>query len=171
MKKAAILSILTSLTIIICACQKQDSPAEQQLVQQKAELEAREQTLDKRMNALDEKVNTLSARVKALAERERFTADTQVAPPDAQPQDVMQDIAQMKAMMGDPSLRGSARAEKDRITQERNAKRQGELGQLQNQRPSKPKISGMAVLPATENSPTPSPAAQDPSPPESSEQQ
>ena len=171
MKKAVIPSILTSLTIITCACQKQDSSAEQQLGQQKAELEAREQALDKRMNALDEKVNTLSARVKALAERERSTADTRVAPPNVQPQDVTQDIAQMKAMIGDPALRSSARAEKDRITQERNAQRQAARGQLQNQRPSKSKISGMGVLPAAENSPIPSPAVQDPSPTESSEPQ
>ncbi len=166
MKKAVVQSILISLTIVICSCQKKDSSAEQQLAQQKAELEARDQALDERMNALNEKVNTLSARVKALAERERSTADTQTAPPDVQPQDVVRDVARMKALMGNPALRSSAGAEKDRITQERHAQRQAGLGQLQNQKQSKSKMSGI-VLPAAENSPTPSPAVQDPSPTES----
>jgi hypothetical protein len=167
MKKSLIPSILTSLIVIVCACQKQDSLAEQQLTQQKAELKAREQAIDKRMNALDEKVNRLSAKVKALTDQEMSTADTQTAPRDAQPQDVMRDVAQMKALMGNPALRNSATAEKDRLTQERRAQRQAGLGQSQNQRASKSKISGVAVLPAAGNSPTPSPDVENPSPTDS----
>jgi hypothetical protein len=167
MKKALIPSILISLTIIICACQKQDSSAEQQLAQQKAELKAREEALDKRMNALDEKVNRLSATVKALAERERSLADTQTAPRETPSQDVMRDIAQMKALMANPALRSSVTAEKDRLTQERRAQRQAELGQSQNPKISKPKVSGIGILPRAENSPTPSPDAEHSSPTES----
>jgi len=167
MKKALIPSILISLTIIICACQKQDSSAEQQLAQQKAELKAREEALDKRMNALDEKVNRLSATVKAFAERERSLADTQTPPRETQSQDVMRDIAQMKALMANPALRSSVTAEKDRLTQERRAQRQAELEQSQNPKISKPKVSGIGILPGTENSPTPSPDGEHSSPAES----
>ena len=45
MKKIVILSMLISFGMI-CSCQKQDSAAEQQLAQRKAELDAREQALD-----------------------------------------------------------------------------------------------------------------------------
>jgi hypothetical protein len=140
---------------VICSCQKQDSAAEQQLPQQKADLDAREKALDERLNALDERVNALDKRVRAVAEKEKATANAQTAPPDVQPQDVVREAAQMKALMADPSLRNSAKIEKDRLTQERRAQRQAELGGLQSQRPHKSKMSGMAVLPAAESSPTP----------------
>ena len=58
---------------MICSCQKQDSAAEQQLAQQKAEPDARETPLIERLNALDEKVNALDKKVKALAEKEQTT--------------------------------------------------------------------------------------------------
>jgi hypothetical protein len=162
MKKALIPSILTSLTIIICACQKQDSAAQQQLAQQKAQEEA----LDRRMNALDEKVNRLSATVKALAQQERSTADAQTAPREPQPRDVMRDVEQMKALMANPALRSSVTAEKDRLTQERRAQTQAGLGQLQNPKISKSKISGTGIPPGLENSPAPSPDTDHPSPTE-----
>jgi hypothetical protein len=40
---------------MICSCQKQDSVAEQQLTQRKAELDAREKALDEREKALAER--------------------------------------------------------------------------------------------------------------------
>ncbi len=58
---------------MICSCQKQDSPAEQQLAQRKTEVDARETALIERLNALDEKVNALDNKVKALAEKEQTT--------------------------------------------------------------------------------------------------
>jgi chromosome segregation ATPase len=163
MKKIFILSMLTSFAMI-CSCQKQDSAVEQQLAQQKAELDAREKALDERVNALGERVNALDKKVKALAENEKATANAQTVPPDIQSQDVMRDAAQLKALMADPSQLNSARVEKDRRTQERRAQRQAGLGELQSQRQPKSKISGAALLPAPESSPTPSPAEEAASP-------
>ena len=65
MKKAFALSLLIPLALV-CSCQKQDSTAEQQLAQQKTELDAREKALDERE--------------KALAEREKLIARPRVAP-------------------------------------------------------------------------------------------
>ena len=140
---------------VICSCQKQDATAEQQLAQLKTELDAREDALDERLNALGEKVNALDARVNALAEKEEATANTQTAPPVVQRQDVIREAEQLKALMADPSLRNSARAEKDRMTQDPRAQRQAGLGQLQSQRPRKLEMSGGAVFPAPEVTSTP----------------
>jgi vacuolar-type H+-ATPase subunit I/STV1 len=159
MKKIFILWMLVCFAMI-CSCRKQDSAAEQQLGQQKAELDAREKALDERLNALDEKVSQLDQRVRALASQEKAIAAAQTVPPDVQSQDVMRDVTQMKALMSDPSRLNSARAEKDRLTHERHAQREATLGTLQTQRPPKSKIAGMAVLPTAESSPSPSPTPQ-----------
>jgi chromosome segregation ATPase len=155
MKKILILPILISCTMI-CSCQKEDSAGDQLLAQQKAELTAREKALDERLNALDQRLNGLDQKVRTLAAKENTTRSTQTVPPDVQSQDVMRDVEQMKALMADPSRLNSAKTEKERLTQERRAQRQAGLGALESQRPSKPSGSGMAVLPAAENSPTPS---------------
>jgi len=65
MKKTLILSLLIPFALV-CSCQKQDSIAEQQLAQRKAELDAREKALDERE--------------KALAERAKFVVKPRVAP-------------------------------------------------------------------------------------------
>ena len=155
MKRRFAVSILIPL-MMICSCQKQDSTVDQQLAQQKAELDAREKALDERLNALDQKLNGLDQKVRTLAAKENTAMSTQTVPPDVQSQDVMRDVEQMKALMADPSRLNSAKTEKERLTQERRAQRQAGLGALESQRPSKPIGSGMAVLPAAENSPTPS---------------
>ena len=79
MKKLFILSILLPLAMF-CSCQKQDSAADEQLAQQKVELDAREDALDERMNALDEKVKALDQKVKALAEDVRLGPSTGSGP-------------------------------------------------------------------------------------------
>jgi hypothetical protein len=56
MKKLFTLAMLISFALI-CSCQKQDSAAEQQFAQRKAELDAREKALDEREKALAEKEN------------------------------------------------------------------------------------------------------------------
>jgi hypothetical protein len=84
MKKIWILSMLSSCAMI-CSCQKQDSAAEQQVAQQKAELDAREKALDERLNSLNERVSSLDERVKALAENQR-TANAGTIPSDVQSQ-------------------------------------------------------------------------------------
>src|SRR5215471_18936352 len=93
LKKIFILSVLISCGMI-CSCQKQDSAAEQQLTQRKAELDAREQAFAERVNGLEERVNELDKSVSALAERESRNAEA-TAP--AQSQAVIPDPAQANA--------------------------------------------------------------------------
>ena len=74
--------MLISLAMI-CSCKKQDSAAEQQLAQRKAELEAREKALDERE--------------KALAEKEKATASARTILPNLQSPGQVRDPAQVKA--------------------------------------------------------------------------
>jgi len=183
MKKAAVLSMLGSL-VIISSCQKQDSGAEQQLAQQKSELQAREAALDNRMNALDHKLNVLAEKLKAIAAREPATTDTQVLPSDPEPQDVLRDAAQLKALMSDPSLLNAGRIDKDRLSRERHGRVQSSQQNLWNQKlrqsqqsqktwmSGAPLPSAAATSPdlssqAETASPTPSPAVQGSSPTDS----
>jgi len=76
MKKLFTLSMLISFAMI-CSCQKQDSAAEQQLAQRKAELDAREKALDER-----EKAITNIRRIPADVQR-RAPAVVQRPTPDA----------------------------------------------------------------------------------------
>src|SRR4029077_6274785 len=135
MKKIFILPAVISLAMI-CSCQKQDSAAEQELAQRKTELDARENALDERMNALDEKVKALDQKVKMLAENQKAMANAgrslggvQDEPPDpaqeqAERERIQQLSADMRARMADPSRLNSAKAEKERLAQERHAQRQ-----------------------------------------------
>ena len=93
LKKIFILLVLISCGMI-CSCQKQDSAAEQQVTQRKAELDAREQAFAERVNGLEERVNELDKSVSALAERESRNAEA-TAP--AQSQAVIPDPAQANA--------------------------------------------------------------------------
>jgi len=170
MKKIVILSMLISVGMI-CSCQKQDSAAEQQIAQRKAEQDAREQALDER--------------VKALAEKEKATTNARTILPGVQ--DQIPDPAQVKAesdrriqqlpteapaLIADPSQVNSAEDEKDRLRQERLAQSQRDPEEIQRQRQRKLeqkwRMSHAAVSPAAEaTSPTPSPAvdATSPTPP------
>ncbi len=167
-----------------CSCQKQDSTAEQQLAQRKAELDAREQALDERVNALDERVSALNERVNALAEKEKATTNARTILPDVQGQvpapaqvavpvpaeveaerdrTIQQLHADDRALMADHSRVDPEKIEKDRRTQERLAQSQRpEEVQRRSQRKleqsQKWRMSGAAVSPAGEaTSPTPSP--------------
>ena len=85
MKKTFVLLMLISLAMI-CSCQKQDSAAERQLAQRKAEQDAREKALDERE--------------KALAEKEKATTNIpniRPIPPDLQSRGQVRDPAQVKA--------------------------------------------------------------------------
>ncbi len=73
---------------MICACQKQNSAAEQQLAQRKTELDTREAALDEREKALVE-------RERALAQREKPIANIRTIPPGVQGQ--TPDAAQIQA--------------------------------------------------------------------------
>ena len=70
MKKLFALSMLIPLAMV-CSCQKQDTAAEQQLAQRKADLDAREKALDEREKGLAEKQ-------KAIARAAMIPADAQL---------------------------------------------------------------------------------------------
>ena len=177
---------------MICSCQKQDSAAEQQPAQPKAELDAREQSLDERVNALDERVSALNERVNALAEKERATTNARTilphvlqgqvlapaqvavpAPAQVEPErhsTIQQLPADALDLIADPSQVDSQGAEKNRRTQERLAQSQRpEEVQRRSQRKFEAmqswQTSGAAVSPAANaTSPTPLPAVEATSP-------
>jgi hypothetical protein len=62
MKKLLAISMLIPLAMV-CSCQKQDTAAEQQLAQRKAELDTREQALNEREKALAEKQKAMARAV------------------------------------------------------------------------------------------------------------
>jgi hypothetical protein len=144
MKKVFLLSLLAPF-ILVCSCQKQDSTAEQQLAQRKAELDAREKALDERE--------------KALAEREKSTA-TAAAPriPRIRPAEAQRSIPpELKGLIADPS---QARAAREQRMQERLAERQRKMEELQKMRAAHavPRPQPQATAPAAEaSSPGPSP--------------
>jgi len=179
MKKIFILPTFVSLALI-CSCQKQDSAAEQELAQRKTELDARENRLDERMNALDGKVKALDETVKILAENQKAMANAETSltgvqgeTPDpaqvqAERERIQQFSTEMRARVADPSRLNSARAEKDRQTQERLAQRQRALDGSQTQKQQKSNMFSGAVFPAPAAAPstmettaaTPSPATE-----------
>jgi hypothetical protein len=133
------------------------------------------------MNALDEKVKALAENEKSMANTGRSSTGVQDETPDpaqrqAEIERIQQFSAEMRAKMADPSRLNSARAEKERRTQEGLAQRQRALEQLQSQKQRKSKMFSGAVFPAPEasspipssaleaTSPTPSPAIEDTSP-------
>jgi hypothetical protein len=157
MEKIFALLMLISFAMI-CSCQKQDSVADQQLAQRKAELEAREKALDQRE--------------KALAEREKVRAGARSIPSDVQSRSQARDAAQLKAererrlqqlppdlqgLIADPS---QGRDENDTRMQERLAQRQRRMEELERAR------MAHAVKPFGEEatSATPSPAVEATSP-------
>jgi hypothetical protein len=83
MKKTFILSLLIPFALV-CSCQKQDSAAEQQLAQRKAELDAREKALDQREKALAERAR-LSVRPRGVPVPRSAPGEPQrTVPPDLQ---------------------------------------------------------------------------------------
>jgi len=180
LKRIFILSVLIPLGMI-CACQKQDSAAEQQLTQRKAELDAREQAFDERVNALEKRMNELDKRVSALAEREISNAEATAPAP--QPQVVIRDPAQVnaeidsglqqtpadaQALIAEPSQGDPEKAEKDRMRElaqrqrglDRETSRRLKLEQIQRWKMSHAAVSSAAEAASS----TPSPAVESTSP-------
>jgi hypothetical protein len=114
MKKLFVAPALIIL-MAVSSCQKQDSTAEQELAERKAQLDAREKGLDTREKTLDA--------------RDRVTTDTrattglQAVPPDAQ--------AELKRLIPDAA---HVKAERQRRLQERMAQRQRKLEEIQKAR-------------------------------------
>ena len=117
---------------LVCSCQKQDSTAEQQLAQRKAELDAREKALDEREKALAAREN--------LAAKPRVPAVPRVAP--AEPQRTVP--PELKGLIADPS---HSRADRDQRLQERLAERQRRLEEIQKMRATR-----RATTPAVDSS-------------------
>ncbi len=72
---------------MVCSCQKQDSAAEPQLAQRKAELDARQNALDEREKELALRKTVLNERGRPLAEKEKAIANART----------ISDAAQLKA--------------------------------------------------------------------------
>ena len=166
MRKMFVLLFICFATI--CSCQKQDSAAEAQLGQRKTDLDAREEALVQREKAVDEREKAVAEREKAVA-TSRIIQSQRQAPDPAQEQAERERIqefsAEMRARMADPSQLNSAKAEKDRLTQERLAQRQRAQEQLQSEKQRKSKMFSGAVFPVPEaSSPTQSPAVEAASP-------
>jgi len=84
MKKTLLLSLLIPFALV-CSCQKQDSTAEQQLAQRKAELDAREKALDEKEKALAERAKVVvRPRVAPVPRPRPVPAESQRTPPDLQ---------------------------------------------------------------------------------------
>ncbi len=142
MKKLFVLTMLIPFALV-CSCQKQDSTAEQQLAQRKAELDAREKALDEREKALAAREN--------LAGKPRIPAVPRVAP--GEPQRTVP--PEFKSLIADPS---QGRADREQRIQERLAERQRRLEEVQKMRATRPLPRPQETAPATEAaSPTLSP--------------
>jgi hypothetical protein len=155
MKKALALSLLIPFALV-CSCQKQDSTAEQQLTQRKAELEAREQTLDEREKVLAEREKALAEREKAVPEREKLVAKPRVAPvPRTAPAEPQPSVpAELQGLVADPS---QGRTEREQRMQERLAQRQRKMEEVQRMRVPALRRT-QTTVPATEQAASPSPS-------------
>src|SRR5882762_6680728 len=130
MKKALFLSTLISFAVI-CSCQKQDSAAEAQLAQRKTELDVREESVIQREKAVEEKEKEVAEREKALA-NSRIIQSQRQAPDAAQAEAerqrrIEQLSPKLKALILDRSQIDTAKAEKDKTTQQRAVQTQPDL--------------------------------------------
>lgn len=161
--------MLVSL-VMICACQKKDSAAEEQLTQPKTELNGGEEKLAERLNSLEEKVNRLDQSVKELAEKQKTPINARTSLTDVQnrPSDPAQVQAENNRMIQEFSRmisHASQGTAGDPAKQERPGQRQLGPEDLQRQWQDKTKMSGNAVFPAAEAaSPSPFPAIETTSP-------
>src|SRR5439155_10801011 len=141
MKKIFIFPMVISFAMI-CACQKQDSTAEQQLAQRKTELDAREKALDEREKALVER--------EKLVAKPRVPSIPRIAP--AEPQRTVP--PELKGLMADPS---QLRTEREQRIQERLAERQRKMEEVQKMR-VRVVPRNQATAPSTEQAVSPSPS-------------
>src|SRR5215471_21686591 len=141
MKKNLVLSLLIPFALV-CSCQKQDSTAEQQLAQRKAELDARQQ-------ALDEKEKTLTERPKLVVKPRATPVPRSEA---AEPQRTVP--PELQGLMADPS---QMRTEREQRMQERLAERQRKLEEVQRRR-VRALPPNQTTAPSTEQAVSPSPS-------------
>jgi hypothetical protein len=169
MKRIFVLSVLASV-VMICACQKKDSAAQEQVTQPKTEPGGREEALAERLNSLEEKVNHLDQRMNELAEKETATMNAHDSRADVQgqtsePAQIQAEKERMIQQFSAMISHSSATTAGDPAKQERPGQRQLGPEDLQRQWQDKTKVSGKAVFPAAEaGSPTPSAAIETISP-------
>jgi len=142
MKKFFVASLLIPF-VLACSCQKRDTTAEQQLVQQKAELDAREKALDERE--------------KALADREKLAAKPSVPTvPRTLPAQPQRSVPpELQGLIADPS---QSRGDREQRIQERLAERQRKIEEIQRMRAARARARPQPTTPTAEAaSPSPSP--------------
>jgi hypothetical protein len=145
MKKLFVVALLIPF-VLVCSCQKQNSTAEQQLAQRKAELDAREKALDERE--------------KALADREKLAAKARVPTvPRVAPAESQRSVPpELKGLIADPS---QTRTDREQRMQDRLAERQRRMEEIQKMRAARALQRPQATAPATEAaSPSASPTPQ-----------
>jgi chromosome segregation ATPase len=141
--KSIFLVLTLTFVAMICACQKKDVAAQQQLDQWKMKLDAREQELAETTKALDERKKALDEREKSLAEKEQAAMNARTNPTDVQ--DQLSDPAQVEAekenmiQQFSAIIRAQADAEKaNRERETQDAQKRPGLQELQNQKPMGP---------------------------------
>jgi hypothetical protein len=162
MKRMFVLSMLISLAI--CSCQKQDSTVEAQLAQRKTDLDAREEALVQREKAVDEREKAVAEREKAIANPRIIQSQRQVpdaAQAEAERQRRIQELPpELKALIPDHSRIDAAKAEKDRVTQQRAVQTKPSLEDARRKKMSAIAAPQTEVPEAEETSPSPSPTPQ-----------
>src|SRR5262245_29471287 len=144
MKKTSALSLLIPLALV-CSCQKQDSTAEQQLTQQKTELETRDKALDEREKALEQR--------EKLVAKPRVPSVPRIYPaPSAAPQQTVP--PELAGLVADPT---KLRAEREQRIQERLAQRQRKVEEVQRRR-VRVSPHSQAPVPSIEDATSPSPS-------------
>jgi hypothetical protein len=118
MKKIFVLSTLVSLAMI-CACQKNDSVAEAQFAQRKAELDKREKALDDREKALVEKEKMIASlrAIPSDLQSRRQAVDPEQAKAERERR-IQQLPPELQALIRDRSLLDTRAAEKSGTTED-----------------------------------------------------
>ena len=157
MKKIIVLSTLVSLAMI-CGCQKNDSVAEAQFAQRKAELDKREKGLDDREKALvakEKMIGSLRAIPSGLQSR-RQPVDPEQAKAERERR-IQQLPPELQALIRDRSLLDTRAAEKSRTTEDPAAQLRRRLEEERKKKMSAI-ASPSAETPDTQStSPSPSP--------------
>jgi chromosome segregation ATPase len=159
MKRMLVLCTLISFAII-CGCQKQDSAAEAQFAQRKAELDAREKALEEREKALGEweKAITKFRGIPPNLQSSKPVIDPEQAKAERERR-IQQLPPELQALIRDRSLLDPRTADKNRGTEDRAAELQRRLEE------ARQKKMGAIASPnpetsdtqATSPSPSPSP--------------
>jgi predicted nucleic acid-binding Zn-ribbon protein len=157
MKSSVVFPVLMCF-VAICGCQKQDSTADTQLAQRKAELDAREKRLDEREKALGEWE-------KAVTRFRPMPSDIQSRKPVIDPEQakaerekrIQQLPPELQALIRDRSLLDARTTDKNRGTEDRAAQLQRRLEEARKKKMSAIASPDAALPDAQPGSASPSP--------------